>query len=513
MPRWLAWIILGFPLVVHAQETDKPKTSVSFTDDFKMRYYADDKRLPDFPDRAVYNYLEQVNRFTAHVSRGPWSGDIQVDEVMFIDNHYYLDDVLYTDPQLLHPDIAWPISETAAQKAPFFRDIYINPEKLRLTYNRRELTVTLGDFYAGFSRGAALSINRNVEMDIDTSIQGMKGVYRPGDWEITALMGKLNRQQVFMFNPNNQLQPDSAHALAALRVEHFGPVTFGGHAVTYDFAEETGWAKGATTIGSGADAFVAGGNLKSTTAGIDWFVETDWYRYPSEILFGGSEPENGFAGYGSAAFYWGATSWLVEAKRYKNAERLNTLVAQEQYEVATPPSLEYERAITEDSAAAVNSNDQWGGKIRTDVMIGQAMPYLSLAIIRDDELGDLHFNKVPETIYHPLIGVEWFEQKWSVILNLGYRIDDRDGSTYGTDQQAHGDIDLKFDIFGPLHIDIASAFESYKWGINEFQQHDYFESENSISLQIGPHFWLIGYTDYSDNPLVNSIGNIGENWY
>ena len=355
-----------------------------------------------------------------------------------------------------------------------------------------------------------------MDVDIDTSIQGVKGVFRPGDWEITAVMGELNRQQVYQYNPNAQLYGDLRHAVTGVRVERYGlgPVNLGAHAVTWDFVSETGFGKGIGQLGKGNDAFVAGTNLEvSSFLGMDWYAETNWYSYPSNTLFGGTPSEPGFAGYASTVAYIGNTTWLLEGKRYKDAERLNALTSSELYEVATPPSLEYERAITEDSSATVNSNDVWGARLRTDLYAGEATPYLSFAAYRDNEMGALHFNQTNEWVFHPVGGVEWFGEHQSLLFNAGYRVDDRDGTDFGSDRQFHSDIDFKFELFGPLHGDLTGAVEWYRWGDNEFQQADYFESENAFTLQVGKKLWAIWYTDYSDNPLVNSTGNLSDTVY
>ena len=84
-------------------------------------------------------------------------------------------------------------------------------------------------------------------------------------------------------------------------------------------------------------------------------------------------------------WYLGPTTWQLEGKRYKNAERVNTPVAGELYEVAVGPTLEYERAITEDSSATLNSQDVWGSRLRVDwtAVPAQVVPYVSAAVFRD----------------------------------------------------------------------------------------------------------------------------------
>ena len=97
------------------------------------------------------------------------------------------------------------------------------------------------------------------------------------------------------------------------------------------------------------------------------------------------------------------------------------------WEWSTPPSLEYERMITEDASAAVNSNDIVGGRVRLDVPIKPNVltPYISCSTLYDKDLAGLHFNKVPEIVVHPLFGIQYFPSQAIVLTNIGFRRDIR----------------------------------------------------------------------------------------
>ena len=194
-------------------------------DDFELRYWILDQRLPDPSDVAVFNYVEQVNRLNLRVASGGWAVDTQIDEVALFANRYYLDDVLSIERVLVDPEIynVFPPS----------MDAFVNIEKVKVGFEDRWGAVSLGDAYAAFGRGAALNLNRNVDIDIDTSIQGMKAVLRPGAWDITLVAGQANRQQVFQDNPNIGVSGDLRHAIVGARAERFGlgPANLGGHVV------------------------------------------------------------------------------------------------------------------------------------------------------------------------------------------------------------------------------------------------------------------------------------------
>lgn len=477
--------------------------TVSFSDDFEIRYYREPQRLPAFPERPVFNYVEQVNRLTGRVSAGSHALYLQVDEVVLGANRYVLDGVTVHEREL--------VSDTLWSPYPDF--VYANVEKIAYTRELDVGAVVLGDTYAAFGRGIAINVNRNVDIDIDTSIQGAKTTVRPGAWDITALAGQLNRQQVFQDNRNVELDGDYRHAVGAVEVRRYGlgPANVGVHGATYLFSDDTGFLPGFARFGEGApDAVVYGATVEATgLLGLDWFLEADQFLYPSGRLWEGAEPGPAYAVYGSTAAYLGRTVWLLEGKRYLDAERVNAFVGDEQYKVSVPPTLEYERVITEDSQSAVNSNDIGGGRVRVDIAAvpQKFVPYLSMAVFRDNDLS-LHFNRSPETILHPVFGVESLHDHVSVLLNAGYRVDRRDDPAHGADRQTHADVDVKFPLFGPFEADVTVAAERYQWGTNTFQQSDFVEVETATTINYGPDVAFTWFMDYTTNPIVDSVGNI-----
>ncbi|HMV67545.1 MAG TPA: hypothetical protein PKA64_11900, partial [Myxococcota bacterium] len=512
----------GAPGQADCPKERAPVTAL-FTDDFELRLWQVPERLPGFEDRRVLDYVEQVNRFTANVRSGPWSGFAQVDQVALMANRYFLDDVALPERDLLSPGLWSPLIPGAYDPATqgmsgwdlVSRNLYVNVEKLRGSYQKGPLSIHLGDTYAAFGRGLALNLNRNVDIDIDTSLQGLKVQWRPGPWDFTALLAQTNRQQVFQDNPNRGIFGDRRHTVAGLRLERWGlgKANLGAHLVSYSFAEDPGWSGGFKALASTPDAIVGGGSVELQGLGpTDWYLEVDGFGFPTDDTSGGEPVSPGYAAYLSSAIYAGPTIWLIEAKRYFHTQQVNTLLSPELYQIAIAPTLEYERQITEDSAAAASSNDIWGARVRMDWMAnpGVLTPYWSLAVFRDLDLGGLHFNRVPETIYHPLIGLEYTKDGWSVIANVGHRIDDRDGADAGMDLHLHGDVLSRLPLSKRWFLDVSVAAEWYRWGVNPFQQADYVEMESAVSLQLGSLFAFTWFTDYSDNPLIDSTGNLSD---
>jgi hypothetical protein len=484
-----------------------PRWSVSGSNDLEMRYWIRDERLPDPSDVPVFNYFEQVNRLNLSLTRGEIGFKAQLDQVSLLANRYYLDGVLFKERELFAPDITTPFGRDV--------DLYANLEKITFTWDRDDLSVEVGDFYAAFGRGIVLNLNRNVDIDIDTSIQGIKVVARPGMWDLTALVGQLNRQQVFQDNPNLNLRGDLRHAVYALRAERFGvgPANFALQGVAYDFVSDAGLVEGFRQLGT-PDVVIGGGSTEIIgLGGIDWYAEGNVFGYTTDRL-AGEDPPVGYAGYGSATFYPGKTVWLIEGKRYVDTNQVNAVLSPELYQVAIPPPLEYERAITEDSAAAVGSEDIWGARVQVDWALKPRVftPYAAMAVYRDLDTGNLHFNEVPETILHPMVGLDWLPGNGAVLLNLGYRRDIRDGGAAGADQQFHGDIVLNFPLVLGLQGNVNVGAEHFRWGVNPLQQENYSEMETSWTFSKDAYAFT-WFTDYSSNPLIDSVGNISQTVY
>ncbi len=516
-----------------ATASKEPVVSVAGTEDFEVRWYTPREHLADFPDSHghVADYGEQVNRLTLLGSSKWGTLFAQIDEVTLFGDRYFLNDVSMCESQLVRP--------TTGDLACHTR--YVNLEKVAWTQQFGGGNVTLGDAYASFGRGMAVDLDRNVDIDLDTSVRGVKAVFRPGAWDVTVFAGVLNRQQVAQDNPNALknlaalppgserpagpgISPDRMHGVAGLRLDRYGigHVNAGAHVVVWDFVEAPG-LEGLGELGS-PDVIVPGASIEAIdVAGADLFVEADAFVYPTAAAWGGADPRTGHALYGTATLYPGRTVWLFEGKWYRDADYLNHPTGSELYRVAAPPTLAYERVITEDSSAEVASMNTLGGRVRVDLIpsgpalpdVTRSTPYLAVAVLRDLDTGGLHFNAVPETIVHPVIGMEVLSGHRVFAFNAGARADLRDDlQANGMDRQLHLDFDVKNPILGEWFTAISASGEAFAWGNNgALQQQDYVEIESSITAQRGSELALVWYTDYSSNPLVSSVGNLADRVY
>ncbi len=492
--------------------------SVQLTEDAELRYYLVDRRLPNFEDRRIHDYVEQVNRLNGLVVQrgrrgGSFSAGWQLDQVALFSNRYILDGVLQRSWDLYGDSIESP-----------FPDALVELEKLYASARWTHLELTLGDGYASFGRGMALNLKKNTDIDLDTSIRGARLAARLGDADLTVLSGITNAQQVSQDNRNLGIGRDVSNMVTGLRYEQhgLGPLAVGAHGVVYRFgrtadADQDRWVRYAEDL----DALVGGLTAEGLgLLGLDVYGEVDLYRYLSPEFFGESasadfQGRTGHIAYLSASAYPGIAVLTVEAKHSRDTERLNSFVTSAGYEVATVPSLEYERVITEDAAAALNSDAVMGARARLDVSLagGNLIPYLSTMVLRDEGQGGLHFNQSPETVVHPVGGLQATGGKVNGLLNLGFRVDRRDEAAEGADRLAHVDGDLSIPLGGHDHLDLAVAAKRFWWGENIQDQADFTEMENALAWHRGEKLIFVLYQDYGDNPLAQSTGNISDKVY
>ena len=353
------------------------------------------------PSMNVHDYFEQVGRYNLLIAKDDLNIGLQFDEVALFSNRYVLDGREQATTPLYDPTVQSP-----------FDDAYFLIEKMFVSKKWDTVELTVGDTYASFGRGLALNIVKNTDIDVDTSIRGAKGIFRTGDFDLTAISGITNQQQISQENPNVAIAPNVDHMVSGVRAEWFGPVNLGAHAVAYKFARPTEipLAVSATRYSSDLDVGIVGANVEANgVLGLDIYGEYALYDYQAEDMTDGNGRLRGWATYSSVAAYPGKAVVLLEAKASKDTERLTTFTTLEGWEPASIPTLEYERVITEDGSAAVNSNDIMGTRLRVDYAIvpGMFTPYVATTLLIDKDTEGLHFNDNEETILHPMAGVEW----------------------------------------------------------------------------------------------------------
>ena len=482
--------------------------SVQIIDDFELRYHHVPNKLVGFEDRNIHDYFEQVNRVNALLATDHLSVGAQLDQVGLFANRYVLDDVMYHSWDLMDPSVVSP-----------WDDAYVRLEKLYVQQRWQTVELTVGDTYASFGRGVVLNIVKNTDVDIDTSLQGVKAVVRSGATDVTIVSGLTNRQQISQDQINLAIDEDDPSMVTGARVERYGigPANVGLHGVLYRFSRGELPGTPLVLYTEALDATAAGATIEASgVLGIDWFVEGDVFGYRAAEL-GGEEddPLLGYAVYGSASAYPGRSVILVEAKRSVDTERINTFVSGDSWEVGAIPTLEYERVITEDSSATVNSNDLMAARVRVDYAVTppELAFYASLAAFRDLDLEGLHFNASPETIAHGIVGGQWLHNSTVLQFSGGLRRDLRDEAAEGYDQLIHFDGELQVPVGLDDGVELAIGARTFQWGENPQGQADFLEMENALGWHRGDHWAFLVYQDWSNNPLVSSEGNLGEDLY
>ncbi len=475
-------------------------------EEFRFRHYQSDERLPDFPDEPVFDYQEVVQRLQVSGGSSFLLLGAQLDAVTLFSNEYILDDERVFERELWGEGLVGP-----------HPNWWFTVEKVWLQGTTGGFAWTLGDSYQAFGRGLALNVVKNTDIDVDTSLRGAHGKLTAGDWEVTAVTALANPQQVRLENPNLNLRADRPHGVHGVRIERFGRVRFGAHGVAYQFVRQLDEAQDPfSTYGGDVDAGVVGATVEASSVGpFDLGAAFDWIAYGADDI----TADHGYGAYLSASAYPGIASVLVEGKLYRDTEWLNQFSGLDGYELSTGPSLEYERAITEDSSATLNSNDIFGGRVRTDFALGQGgsmvTPYVSAAAFRDQDLGGVHFNEAPETVVHGLGGIVAVVGEFHMLANAGYRTDLRDDSPAANpgDSTVHADLAITIPLAHHLSIELAPSVLRYHWGENPVQQQDYTDFSSTAALKIGTPWALLVYADYSDNPLITSTGNVSDNVY
>ncbi len=480
-------------------------STVQITSTFDLRYHHVPEKLKYFEDRNVLDYWEEVFRNNLLLTKEGLVVGMQVDQAAYFGNRYRLDGTIVDERLLYLEGIQSP-----------FDHAMVRMEKMFFTRTWDNFQLGVGDNYASYGRGIALNVIKNTAVDIDTSIRGATFTATAGDFEISAISGLTNTQDISMFNPNVGITKDPAHMITGMRLAHYGvgPAQVGLHGVVYRFTrDEDINLPDLHRYAEDLDVRIYGATLDLPgVGGFDIFAEGDIFDYAGPELIGDESIDRlkGYAGYFSATAYPGNAIVQLEAKRTKDTERVNTFLGAENWETVAAPTLEYEMVITEDASATVNSNDLLGGYARFDYNLkgGNLIPYVSVAGFHDEEVGGEHFNVVPENIGHVITGLQLFKGRQSLQLNTGYRIDQRVDLDYGADQMYHLDATWIIPVNPRDTLEVSLNGRRFEWGLNQIQQDDFLEMNNALAYHLGSKWVFIVYQDFTNNPIIQTEGNL-----
>ena len=131
---------------------------------------------------------EWINRLNATLRWGQWSAGLRLDSGLYwrrpADNSSYASEYPSSYVKQIQLD-----NESRYQNS-------IYPAKLWATYASPGLEVTAGDSYVQFGRGLTLSMRKNDELGIDTTLRGAKVQFSRDPFSITAVAGFANPSRV-----------------------------------------------------------------------------------------------------------------------------------------------------------------------------------------------------------------------------------------------------------------------------------------------------------------------------
>ena len=372
----------------------------------------------------------------------------------------------------------------------------VAPERIFLTLARPEFDLTLGDFYASFGKGLALSAVKVGELSQDDAIRGGKLVLHQGRLELVLLGGQFNPLDVD--EPTGVNAPWEADPVVAGRVavNVSEGVIVGAHSVFIPLfpndMDDTGLTGGPGNyhlmVGTGVE-------LNDLLDGkLSFGAEVDLQRM---VRHGEASPGvgdqdlfRGLAVYGVSTLQLGDLTLLGEFKYYNNFELKaeppkNQKTDPEKVDLAyhRPPTLEWIRAEIN------NNSDVTGGRLRADYNLGQLGP-LELLLFANMGLFQNWDNEghAERMIFNPFMGAEtqWSEGNGVFQLTVGLRREqDTDGGGLYL-QDVFAELSLEQGITGSHSFTLSGLI----WIREKPPEESWNETEISLSYKWSPRVAL-----------------------
>ena len=375
-----AALSLALPVAAHAVALgDAGESSVLSGGSLRVNetfYYKYNAFLDEDPDddvAAPFPFSEFVNRATMDLTLGRFTLGAQLDFAAVApgcDQADYANrftERFGADAPCLPPNelrgTGW--SERAPHSA------LLKLEKIYARFDSRHLNVQLGDFYASLGRGIVLSMIKKPEIDVDNSLLGARADLRTKPLDLTLLAGFTNPQEISMELRNQRIsnEPWALIAGGALTTRPTHGLSLSAHGVGYELTEVPSGAVGGTVTGSGI-----GGAL-------DLFFEGDAFFYGQDEDSALQRPPRGYALYGTATAYAGPFTFLLEGKRYKDAQLLRRPGPIVPVIYTEPPSLELDIAVTEDGNGTIQSNDITGWRLQSQLYLPDSSTEVTFSLL------------------------------------------------------------------------------------------------------------------------------------
>ncbi len=377
-------LALSVPLPAGALELTRPSDRplrLDITASSVASWHADNRNNTVYDD----NYGDLLNRLNLQFSYWRLVGALRLDTATFAH---------VPDPTRLARENAEPpgdieqINDLQRQYWERLRSRYRDSYyvgKAWLTYSSPSLELTVGDSYVSFGRGLALSLRKQDELAVDTTLFGGKVVARAPWINFTAVAGFANPVKVDQASGQTlfALAPSPAD-LEAGRVEvpvygedrilgartelTYRGGALGVHGVRLLRADTLGARQG-TRAADTVD--IAGGSLAAPfPQGIgSAYLEGAWQRWSGKLPDGAGFEDQGYALYGSLNAGYGPITGLVELQHYRDFDSLLASVDMRNADAfmslrySTPPTTE---PATNDTRFNYFDRCVSGGRARLD---------------------------------------------------------------------------------------------------------------------------------------------------
>jgi hypothetical protein len=461
-----ALTLLSLCVLAGAARAGEP-VSISVTSTTDANWHGDNENNNTSKDDNYYELLERLNISGNH---GPWFFGQRVDAAYF-----------FSPP--LDSEVQY-----AGQKEVV--------ERVWLGFRDRGLDVTLGDSYAMFGRGLALSLRKVDEFGVDTTLRGGKLIWRAGDLSSTWVVGATNINNIDQITGTRADDPLDLIGGGQIQARVADRFTLGMHAAFVSFREPLATLARIMKRDDYEDRWVTPGvsfDAPRLTDYVGLYLEGVAQRR-SHALNGEEAAGRGYGAYGLLTVYLGKTTVLVEGKAYGDLRRPRPYIKATVFDTvdyASPPTLERVAQVVKHE-----QRDIEGGRVRIDHTFSPALiVYGSYAFFRDRQ--DYTPTIEGATIHDPYLGVEtrWNEARSRAILSGGARIVRAEGTSTTFLRDEHVEVDLVQSLTEQLSLELHGQHLERK-DTNDPAAKEWREGSVQLGVRLRPHIAVAGAYDY-----------------
>lgn len=393
----------------------------------------------------------------------------------------------------------------------------IPPERIFLTLQKKDWSVTLGDFPISFGYGIALTANKVSEIGQDNAIRGGMLRLQKGKVDLTLLAGQFNFLDVDAYTGTAARTIWPEEEVFAGRLEY----TFGERVLQVGF-HAVHQLRNVPIGGTGGDQHdtimgltmslpkLLGGDLNISsevdikrsdngscvTRGID-------RDCPDSVFDERFHALRGLAAYARASLSRGSWTFTTEFKYFNDYDQLGPQSPFEAYRLtyAQPPTLERVYAIPTETF------NTGGGRFRIDYNFEQVGPFELMVYANFTWMRSWGSEGLLQLL-DPYGGFElsWMEGKGHWNLVGGYRLErytDK-AETYRTDIHLFGDVEQ---LLFPRHSVSLNYF--YRRSTKQlFSLEEFTQMDMTLGYKWSPYFSAAFYLGYSSEPAA--VGEHGK---